>query len=295
MFLTASSTKKIGWILSIISKKRIVHALLFVFAIVLLYVVFGLVLNYNPDVSIFFGLSFALLFFTLAQSLYEIGLKNTLVFGLITVATGFGFEVLGTGVGVPFGKYYYTDFLGEKFLNVPIVVPLIWFVITYIAFSQSVPYFKGKLGNESYVKILGIASLVAFGALAWDLLVDPMFSSYGYWVWENNGSTLTLSGVPVSNFVGWLFVVFLMVTIFVLVTRGSKAIKRENTLDSRIAYILLFIDAAVANYGLGHYSVIVIGAVAMLSFVLTSYLIVRRGKLALKEATIEKPLGEASA
>ena len=115
------------------------------------YIILGLVFNFNVSADIFFGLSFALLFFTLAQSIYELGFRNTLIFLLITSTIGFLAEVLGTNSGFPFGKYYYTDFLGEKVLGVPMVVPLVWFVIAYISFSIARSAFrrrhKGK--NES--------------------------------------------------------------------------------------------------------------------------------------------------
>lgn len=256
-----------------------VHILLIVYALTLAYVVLGLIAKYQVPVDIFFGLSFALLFFALGQSIYEMGVKNSFVFLLITVVVGFLFEVLGTSTGFPFGKYYYGNFLGAMVLNVPIVVPLVWFVIAYIAFSQCFSYFgERKALVESGTRIVGLVGLAAFGAVAWDLMVDPMFASYGYWVWENGSSVPTLSGVPLSNFVGWFVVAFLMIVAFVFVTRKRKVIRRSNTLDSRIVYILLLIDGAVANGSLSHYTVISIGVVAMLAFVAASYLVSRKDK-----------------
>ncbi|MGI0078143.1 MAG: carotenoid biosynthesis protein [Nitrososphaerales archaeon] len=251
---------------------RVVHLLLLLFAITLAYVVFGLIANYQPSADIFFALSFALLFFVLGQSIYEIGIRNAIVFLAITTVVGFLFEVLGTSTGLPFGKYYYGNFLGTMVLNVPIVVPLTWFVIVYLAFSMCFSHFGEKKTLEPWGRVVAFAGVAAFGAVAWDFMVDPMFSSYGYWIWENNGSVPTLSGVPLSNFVGWFVVALLMILSFVFVTRKKKVILRRNVLDSRIAYILLLIDGTVANGDLGHYLVIGVGVVAMLAFLVASHL-----------------------
>ncbi|MFI5421371.1 MAG: carotenoid biosynthesis protein, partial [Nitrososphaerales archaeon] len=135
--------------------KLVVHFLLGVYAIILAYIILGLLFKFTVSADKFFGLSFALLFFTLAQAIYELGFRNALIFLLITSTIGFLAEVLGTNSGFPFGKYYYTDFLGEKAFGVPVVVPLVWFVIAYIAFSIARSAFaggiKGKMNSNSLV------------------------------------------------------------------------------------------------------------------------------------------------
>src|SRR5579875_1263535 len=105
------------------------------YALILAYILSGLVFNFQIPADMFFDLSFALLFFALAQSTYEFGARNALFFILVTSSIGFLAEVLGTSSGIPFGRYYYTDFLGPKVIGVPVVVPLVWFVIIYITFS----------------------------------------------------------------------------------------------------------------------------------------------------------------
>ena len=162
----------------------IVHILLLVYAAILVYIVLGLILNFSVSADIFFGLSFALLFFALGQSIYELGVKNAISFLAITSAIGFLAEVLGTNSGIPFGKYYYTDFLGEKFLGVPVVVPLVWFVISYLSYSIVAGNSRKFNGGSNKASLIAkIALLSAFGAVSWDFMIDPMFSSYGYWVW----------------------------------------------------------------------------------------------------------------
>ena len=253
--------------------RLIVHILLLIYAAILAFIVLGLILKFSVSADIFFGLSFALLFFALGQSIYELGIKNAISFLAITSAIGFLAEVLGTNSGIPFGKYYYTDFLGEKFLGVPVVVPLVWFVIAYLSYSivaGNSRRFSGGSGKASL--IAKIALLSAFGAVSWDFMIDPMFSSYGYWVWTGQFLPLPeLDGIPLTNFLGWFVLVSLMIFICLsLLSRksGSKLIKRSNARDSVIAYVLLMVDGVAANFSLHNYAVIGIGLVAMIAFIL---------------------------
>ena len=74
---------------------------------------------------------------------------------VITSVIGFLAEVLGTSTGFPFGKYYYTDFLGPKVFGVPEVVPLIWFVIAYLTFSIARNAFRQQ---ELFEKMISCGS-----------------------------------------------------------------------------------------------------------------------------------------
>lgn len=254
----------------------LVHILLGIYAVILVYIVLGLIFKFNVSADIFFGLSFALLFFALGQSTYELGIKNAFSFLAITGVIGFIAEVLGTNSGIPFGKYYYTDFLGEKFLGVPVVVPLVWFVISYLSYSIVVGN-KGKSrDNSGRAKLIAkIALLAAFGAVSWDFMIDPMFSAYGYWVWTRQFLPLPeLDGIPLTNFLGWFLLVAVMVFICLSIlspkTNYSELIKKSNARDSVIAYVLLMIDGAVANFSLHNYAVIGIGLFAMIAFILVA-------------------------
>jgi uncharacterized membrane protein len=253
--------------------RLVVHVFLALYAIILAYIVGGLIAKYNVPVDLFFGLSFALLIFATVQAIYEVGITNTLIFFVLTSAVGFLAEILGTASGFPFGKYVYSDLLGPKIFGVPEVVPLIWFVIVYICFSQS---FAGSSQKSRWSWLIPMIALTSFGIMAWDLLVDPMFTSYGYWTWLANNPGPKLNGIPVTNFVGWFAVSFLMLFLIFGAFHLRKEhfpIKRENSIDSRIAYVLLMIDGAVANATLGNYFAIVIGLLSMGGFFLISYMI----------------------
>jgi uncharacterized membrane protein len=266
----------------------IVHALLIIFGLILAFIVGGLVFGYQPNYNFYFLLSFALFVFVFGQSLYEFGGRRTILFLVISVGIGFGFEILGTTTGFLFGKYYYSSLLGDEVFGVPVVVPLAWFVITYITFSLALPKYapserSKKILNFSFpqtkIRAFALPIMVsAFGTVAWDFLIDPMFSNLDppYWTWEITPSTPQLYGVPLSNFVGWfvvaLFVLGAFVTVLKFGSKGrAKLLTKENTWDSRIAYLLLMIDGAVANKTLGQNLAVIIGVIAMSTFLLITF------------------------
>ena len=249
----------------------VIHALLMIYALILAYILLGLVFKFYINANIFFDLSFALLFFALAQCFYELGVRKALLFLVVTSVIGFLAEVLGTSTGFPFGKYYYTNFLGPKEFGVPEVVPLVWFVIAYLTFSIARHAFGRQ--EQSGKDLMWFALLAAFGSVAWDFLIDPMFSSYGYWVWTGQFFALPeLDGIPLTNFVGWFVLIILMLFVYFALSKSNRRItQRSNTLDSQIVYCLLIVDGTIANWSLGNYFVIVFGLAAMLAFLAISY------------------------
>lgn len=99
-------------------------------------------------------------------------MRKAIFFVVTTLAIGFGVEVLGINTGMVFGgKYAYGDLLGEKVLGVPIVVPLVWFIISYITFSLAFPRFVRSSSSKARY-LIAARALAAFGAMAWDLMVD---------------------------------------------------------------------------------------------------------------------------
>ena len=110
---------------------------------------------------------------------------------LLGVAGGIGLlaEAVGVHSSVPFGEYSYAGTLGWQVLDVPVVVPLAWVMMSYPAL------------------------LVGAWALAsWDVFLDPQMVDAGHWTWADPTPALPgVSGVPLTNFAGWLIVALLLV------------------------------------------------------------------------------------
>ena len=101
-------------------------------------------------------------------------------------------ELLGTGLGIPFGPYSYTSLLGPKWFDlVPLLIPLSWFTVSWACWVIA----RQRTSSVAAI-LLGTSLLVA-----WDLLLDPAMSKVtSYWVWGEAGSYY---GMPWSNLFGW--------------------------------------------------------------------------------------------
>ncbi len=138
----------------------------------------------------------ALFFLTsVAHALLTRGLRFTTCLVVVTTGGGLLIEALGVRTGVPFGDYAYADSLGAKVLAVPAVIPLAWTMMAYPALLVA--------RRVTTRPILG--PVLAGAALAsWDLFLDPQMVAAGHWEWFASGPSIT--GIPVSNYLGWFVV-----------------------------------------------------------------------------------------
>jgi putative membrane protein len=114
---------------------------------------------------------------------------------LVAVAgLSFVVEAVAVRTGIPFGSYRYDGGLGPSVLGVPLVVPLAWAMFAYPALVVG--------------RVLGHPVLAGAWALAsWDLFLDPQMVDAGHWHFAGGG-------VPVSNYLGWLLVALVLMTLF---------------------------------------------------------------------------------
>jgi uncharacterized membrane protein len=131
---------------------------------------------------------------------------------LVAVSTGGGLavEAIGVHTGFPFGAYAYGDALGPKLFGVPLVIALAW---TWMAWPAWVV--AAKLTGHAIARI-GLAGL---GLAAWDLFLDPQLVRERYWRWLHPSPSLPgVAEVPVSNYLGWLAVALVMMTLLAVAT-----------------------------------------------------------------------------
>lgn len=103
-------------------------------------------------------------------------------------------EAVGVATGVPFGDYAYTDRLGPRLLDVPLVVPLAWAMMAYPAWRVA-----ETLAGRRAMRVL----VAALALAAWDVALDPQMVGFGFWDWPGGGP---YEDVPLSNFAGWVVV-----------------------------------------------------------------------------------------
>lgn len=142
----------------------------------------------------------------------------------ITVwALGYGVEVLGIQTGFPFGQYSYGKVLGFKVFDTPLIIGINWFIM----FAGSA-YASQKLKINYLLQAAVAASLMTLT----DLFLEPVAIAYGFWTWEQ-------ISVPVSNYVAWWVIAFIIQVIYQL---GFKKVTLPpSALGVYIVFSLFFI------------------------------------------------------
>jgi len=176
---------------------------------------------------------------------------------LIAGLIGFLSEIIGVITSFPYGGYEYTDKLGYKLFDVPLVLVCAWIIVSSFA-----------LDLISFLKIKKIFFPFIFASITtyYDLLIDPLMSGpLGYWVWNNEPGGFY--GVPLENFFGWF-----LVSLFISVLPWKTW---NNSLFPLIVNLLLptfFITTSLVN------KLYVPGALGMVMVLIYSWIIFRSNK-----------------
>ena len=147
-----------------------------------------------------------------ASAAHLLGARAALQFVLIAVSLGWFAEQMGSSRGWFFGHYTYTDVLGPRLLDVPLVIPMMWFALTYAGYVisnltvwQSAVDGAPGLGNAAMLSFLAAMIVTAF-----DLGVAPYFV-YTLKAWIMAKTDGAWFGETVQGFFGWVFVAFVIV------------------------------------------------------------------------------------
>jgi uncharacterized membrane protein len=178
-----------------------------------------------------FAGGFFLLIFVCLHGWYRYGWNRMVIFFAMTLVITWTAESLSIATGIPFGKFYYTEILGEKIGNVPIMIIPAYFFNGYLAWTMG-NLFVGNKGKGIQKKNVVLVPLVsALIMVLWNVCLDPVMSTIeGNWVWQGGGA---YHGVPISNFFGWLVTVYLVFQAFALFLlkagdQGQIAIRRSH-------------------------------------------------------------------
>ena len=148
--------------------------------------------------------------------------------GLLVAATagvGLVAELVGTRTGVPFGSYAYAPGrLGPTVAGVPLVVAAAWTTGAWPAWCVARRLVRGAPAR---------VAVGAWALVSWDLYLDPQMVADGRWSFAAAGPTLPgVSGVPLSNLLGWVVVSVVMVSLVARLDRdGPRRGPRPGTED----------------------------------------------------------------
>jgi uncharacterized membrane protein len=145
-------------------------------------------------------------------------LRGILIFMGLSLGIGALLESLSLRTGFPFGHYYFTDLMGPKLFQLPVMLALAYVGMGYLSWVVGLLILGHHDEPLDGRRILFLPLIASFVMVAWDLSMDPVWTNLDHaWVWRKGGSFF---GVPVSNFLGWYLTVYLFYQAFALYLRG---------------------------------------------------------------------------
>ncbi len=148
------------------------------------------------------------LFFAAAVALTRLMARRParlLVFCVVTFLFTFALEAVGTATGLVFGSYRYGDALGPKLLDVPVVIGLLWCLVTLGCIRLSLVLLRrfGRCGRR-------LALLTApLGCVLVDACIEPHAGLLDFWQWRAGAA-------PLRNFIAWAAIAFLVTGFYLL-------------------------------------------------------------------------------
>jgi putative membrane protein len=145
--------------------------------------------------------------------------RGVLVFSAFCMGIGGICESLSVHTGFPFGHYYFTDLMGPKIFEIPILLVLAYLGIGYCSWALGVVLLGYRSKRLSMAGAFALACVSGFIMTAWDLSMDAIWSTLDRaWIWRNGGMFF---GVPLCNFAGWYFTTFLFYLAFAVYCRRN--------------------------------------------------------------------------
>lgn len=122
---------------------------------------------------------------------WGIGRKDFKIFfaAFLAFILGYIVEVAGVATGVLFGEYNYGSPLGWKLFDVPLMIGVNWFLLSFASLGIA-----GKVFENKILKVIISATLMVL----LDVLIEPVAINLDFWTWAE-------VDVPFQNYVMWFF------------------------------------------------------------------------------------------
>jgi len=169
--------------------------------------------------------------------------RGILIFVTLCLGVGTLFESVSLRTGFPFGYYRFTDLMGPKLFDLPMLLALAYVGMGYLSWVLAAVILDCQNERLSGRKIVLLPLAASFVMTAWDFSMEAVWADIDHaWVWRDGGSYY---GVPASNFFGWLLTVYIFYQLFALYLRNRVTI-RSRTSHWRLA-ILFYAASAGGN------------------------------------------------
>jgi len=179
-----------------------------------------------------------------ASATHLLGTRPALQFVLIALGCGWFAEQMGTTRGWFFGHYTYTEVLGARLVDVPIVIPMMWFALAYAGYviSNLIVWQSPVDGAPGLGHAAMLSFLAAMIVTAFDLGADPylVYTLKALVMAKTDGAWF---GETVQGFFGWVFVAFVIIFSFRMSVR-KLALRPASPFLRRHALVPLAIYAS---------------------------------------------------
>lgn len=173
------------------------------------------------------------------------GIRRMVVFAAICMGVGGVSESLSLRTGIPFGDYVFTDLMGPKVFQVPVLLVLAYLGIGYCAWVLAVLIFGYGDKQLSGVRVVALPLLAGLIMVAWDVSMDSIWATLDRaWIWRDGGIYF---GVPISNFLGWYLTAFVFYIAFALYLRANPPLTRPVKLGYWRLAVVIYGICALGN------------------------------------------------
>jgi len=198
------------------------------------------------------------------------GSRFAWMFAALTLTCSALAETVGVLTGRLFGAYAYGAALQGRLGGlVPIVIPLAWYVVSYVSYAAAAVLVAPLPGRRAATpaRALSRALTAALLFVGYDVVADPNHLHRGGWSYPGGGVYL---GVPLQNFAAWFV---LGLASFLVVERIRRAGEPRPGSGAAtlgvLAYVgLLVHESLYAGWIAGHPEASVVGLVAAATVVL---------------------------
>lgn len=129
-------------------------------------------------------------------------------FTLIVFAIAWVFETISVLTGFPFGRYHYTEVMAPFLWHVPVFVLPAYLLMAYLSWSLATLILGRRGPRPDRLALMAVPVLAAAAMVTWDLSMDILRATVERrWIWIDGGPHF---GVPISNYLGWFGVTWLM-------------------------------------------------------------------------------------
>src|SRR5437899_575596 len=157
--------------------------------------------------------------FALVHGSFLYRLRGISIFAAFCLGFGTLAESVSLRTGFPFGHYYFTNVMGPKIFQVPVLLALAYLGIGYVAWILALVILGYADKPINGTRVLMLPFLASLIMVAWDLSMDPSWSTLDRaWIWQDGGAYF---GVPVSNFFGWFLTAYFYYQAFALYCRAN--------------------------------------------------------------------------